>query len=136
MPELGGSAASRRNVWHSGWAFHNQGLWDEAARRYRDSLELAAEVGDRFLTAGVVMSVAGLHASQGEFQRGLSLAAAAGAALAASGVPVPPVYQALFDRWLEPAVRAAGSEVADRLWQAGHTMSLTKAVAAALADSQ
>jgi tetratricopeptide (TPR) repeat protein len=126
LRELGDRRHLAATLAHAGWAAHEQGQWADAARHYRESLKLFAELGDRLLSALVVLFVAGLHACQGNPERGLSLASAAEAVFATSGMPVPPIYQALFERWLEPARRAPRSKAA--------ALTLEEAASTILAD--
>jgi tetratricopeptide (TPR) repeat protein len=107
-----------------------------AAPRYRRALELANALGDRSETAieiqGVAMAAAGMSLPA----RGLMLAGAASAEFDRLGIDRTRIkfWNALLERYLEPARRALGEREARAAWEAGRRMEFECAVRAAMGN--
>jgi predicted ATPase len=105
----------------------------EAYRLYRQSLELARQIGDRleigFEVQGVAMSLAGL----GHAQRALGLGGAVEAELRRLGADVRiRFWDDLLNRYFEKARRALGPAASAEAWNHGEATAFDAAVVQAL----
>ena len=123
---------------HSGWHYLAdcallEENCSEALRLYRQSLELARQIGDRievgFEVQGVAMSLAGL----GHSRRALLLAGAADAEWHRLGADIRiRFWDALLDKYLHLARHALGEPAAAEAWSEGQGMAFDDAVIQAL----
>jgi non-specific serine/threonine protein kinase len=126
---------------HSGWHYlADCALLEEncaeAHRLYRQSLELARQIGDRieigFEVQGVAMSLAGL----GHARRALLLAGAVDAEWQRLGADIRiRFWDALLDKYLDQARHALGEPAAAAAWSQGQAMPFDDAVVQALEAS-
>jgi non-specific serine/threonine protein kinase len=96
-------------------------------------LPAAIELGDRWVVPIGLGGFASLAARTGRPQQALRLAGAAAAYSETNHFSMPPVMQALIDRWLAPARRTAGS-AAEKLFAEGRRITVEEAVSRALAN--
>ena len=126
---------------HSGWHYlADCALLEEncaeAHRLYRQSLELARQIGDRieigFEVQGIAMSLAGL----GHARRALLLGGAVDAECQRLGAEIRiRFWDALLDRYFGKVRRALGEPAATEAWTQGQATGFDEAVAQALNSS-
>jgi predicted ATPase/class 3 adenylate cyclase len=111
-----------------------RGDYAEAEGRYQESLRAALLLGDVLETSFEVQGVGMSAAAQGDFGRGVRLAAAGVALWESLGATISiPFWDALLDRHIGGARERLGAE-ADAAWAEGHAMSFDDAVALALSS--
>jgi tetratricopeptide (TPR) repeat protein len=103
-----------------------------AEERYRESLRAALPLGDVVETSFEVQGVGMAFAGQGEWARGIRLAAAGAAVWADLGVQISIAFwDALLERYIGAAREQLGDE-ADAVWEEGGQLPFDAAVALAL----
>ncbi len=114
-----------------------RGDHDQALPRYRRSLALAVELGDRAEIAPEIQGVAMVLANCGQGALALQLAGAASAAFEAMAIDLTGMtfWMVLLERHLGTARAALGGDAADAAWQEGRRMPLTSAIALALREN-
>jgi non-specific serine/threonine protein kinase len=124
-----------------GWALYRlgdvslaEGNLGEARRYFTESLEARCDLGDQWGIAESLDGFAMLAAAEQQPERALRLAGAAAALYAGAGLIVAPIRRAQTEARLEPARRALGP-AAGEAWEAGRSLPLADAVAAALAGN-
>jgi predicted ATPase/DNA-binding CsgD family transcriptional regulator len=108
----------------------------EALARYRESLDLAQERGDRLRVANALDGVAGVAASLHQLQRAARLHGAAAALREQLGAALAPWDQSVHERALAAARAALGSAAFDAAQAAGAALPLDRAAAEAMADPE
>jgi non-specific serine/threonine protein kinase len=104
---------------------------DKAARAlYEESLALAREVDHKGLTASGMEGLAVVVASKGELAWAAQLWGAAEALRTATGMPLPPVERADYERAVATARAQLGERVFVARWSKGRSMTAEQALAA------
>ncbi|MDF3039902.1 MAG: hypothetical protein K0Q71_2608 [Thermomicrobiales bacterium] len=104
----------------------------QALARYRESVELAKDHGDRRFLAKSLAGIAVVAAAQGRMDPAVRLAGAAAALREQIGVPAEEWQRATYDRGLELARSAMPPETFREAWAAGFALPLTAVIAEAL----
>ena len=111
-----------------------RGDLDAALARYRESLALAEESGDRLFVADALDGVASVAAARGQAERAARLHGAAATLRERLGAAVAPWERPAYERDVAAVRAALGAEAFAAAWAAGAALPLEAAVAEALAD--
>src|SRR5262249_54046916 len=110
-----------------------QGQYERAATRLRESLVLARELGDKYLTVGNLAEHAKLAAARGQAGHAARLSGAATRLGADLDLTVPAAERASLSRALSRARGQLGEEGFEQAWAEGRGMTRDEAVAYGLA---
>jgi hypothetical protein len=111
-----------------------QGRLEHAGARFRQSLELAREVGWRVLVYGCLSGLAAVAVRDGEALRATKLAAAALALRDDTGVRLPE-YVRLHEETVEGIRDTLNAETFEAAWGEGQSMSLDDAISFGLTEA-
>jgi tetratricopeptide (TPR) repeat protein len=125
-----GVARTLSNLGHVAADQHD---YPRAIALYRESLELQAEVGDLRGIAWSLERIPALPSSWEWPEQAARLFGAAAAARDAAGLPLPPAGRDWYDRALVEVQARLGEAAFREAWTAGRAVSLSQAIAAALA---
>jgi len=115
-----------------GNAAYYQGDLTTAAARYKQSLRLGVDVGDKRIIAERLEELAWVAAAESRFETAARVFGAAEALRETIGATMPPANRAAYDRALTSTAAHLGDALAP-LWQAGRGLALEDAIAEALA---
>ena len=110
----------------------DQGEYDTARTRLRESLAILKNIGDRRGIAFVLEGFACLAAAENQLRRAIALAAAAEALRRIIGAPPPPTWRADVERSVGIARRTLESDAVEKATVRGHAMTLDAAMTFAL----
>jgi tetratricopeptide (TPR) repeat protein len=113
----------------------DQGDYAAARCRLIEALAVSRELGDRRHQAQVLESLAEVAAAEGQPERAIRLAGAAGALRRILDAPLAPLDQQRLGRWIERA-RASLADGGQAAWEAGHTAPLEHVLAEAAVAPQ
>jgi predicted ATPase len=132
--ELGDKQGIANSLGNLGEVARDQGDYTAARSLHEESLAICRELGDKLGIAYLLEGFVALAAAQGQPGRALRLAGAAAALREAIGAPLPPTYQAEFERHLETARQALGEEASATALAAGWAMTMEQAIEYALLE--
>jgi tetratricopeptide (TPR) repeat protein len=135
-------ARKMEDMWHTattlvnlGNAYLDQGALDEAVVWYRECLPLTLDLQSPQQTALCLQGMASVAVARGDAVRAARLCGAAAALREATGVHMPAVSRARFEKLTADARAASGEPAFAAAWAAGQALSPEEAIADALAEA-
>lgn len=121
--------------WGQGWLAYDEGDWAQAAIRFRESLDIAREVGDKRSVINALNGLAGVAAATAQAQRAARLFGAGEALLESIGGVLYPSDRIDYDRDVTAARAALDEATFNAAWQQGRAMTWEIAASYAVEDA-
>jgi tetratricopeptide (TPR) repeat protein len=117
-----------------GWVAQHRGDYAQALVLFREGLAIQQENDNRGGIAECLAGIAGVFAAQGRAWQGARLFAAAEAQRQAACASIWPANQIEYERHLTRLLQVLDTETLGAAWTEGQSMTLERAIAAAMAD--